>query len=357
MASSYDKWEECYGMASAASATISWYRTPLPPGVLKQLNRRDDFKGLLQAGGHLILVLITGGFSIYAFTQNYWGLLVLLLFLHGTVCAFLANAAHELVHGTVFNRTYLNSSFLYCFSFIRWFPPEYYWRIHTAHHQYTLYPEQDRDPELFPDQNAPGKIASVSLKEFLTQGFFNPFNLQKSLRRTVRHSRGLLKDQWEYQLFSNPHSRRKVVNWARVLLLGHVGIAVAAIYSGYWIITVVVSLTPCYGGALQLLCNHPQHAGLKKSTPDFRLSCRTIKLNPIFRFLYWNMNYHIEHHMYAAVPCYNLGTLHRYMEHDLPPSRTGLLQVWREIVEIQRRQAEHPDYYYEQPLPKSYHGG
>lgn len=32
------------------------------------------------------------------------------------------------------------------------------------------------------------------------------------------------------------------------------------------------------------------------------------------------MNYHIEHHMYARVPCYNLEKLHNYVKHDLPPT-------------------------------------
>ena len=58
--------------------------------------------------------------------------------------------------------------------------------------------------------------------------------------------------------------------------------------------------------------------------PDFRLSTRTFyindpkrsALNPLswpfrlVRFWYWHMNFHIEHHMYAAVPCYNLEKLH-----------------------------------------------
>ena len=29
---------------------------------------------------------------------------------------------------------------------------------------------------------------------------------------------------------------------------------------------------------------------------------RTVYMNPISRFIYWNMNYHIEHHMYPLVP-------------------------------------------------------
>lgn len=112
-----------------------------------------------------------------------------------------------------------------------------------------------------------------------------------------------------------------------------------------------MSLTPCYSGWLQLLCNHPQHAGLKKDSPDFRLSCRTNYLHPVLRFLYWHMNYHIEHHTYAAVPCYNLGKLHELMKHDLPPVLNGLFPVWEEIIAIQYRQKHEPGYSYEQPLP------
>lgn len=54
-------------------------------------------------------------------------------------------------------------------------------------------------------------------------------------------------------------------------------------------------------------------------------------MNPAVRFLYWQMNYHIEHHMYAAVPCYNLGRLHELIRYDLPPTPKGLIGVWKEI--------------------------
>jgi len=93
--------------------------------------------------------------------------------------------------------------------------------------------------------------------------------------------------------------------------------------------------------------------GLKDNVDDFRLCCRTFTLNPIVRFLYWQMNYHIEHHMYAAVPCYNLGKLHKMIEHDLPPTPKGLVGVWKEIDAILRRQLKDPSYQYEAPLPKS----
>ncbi len=69
------------------------------------------------------------------------------------------------------------------------------------------------------------------------------------------------------------------------------------------------------------------------------------------RFLYWHMNFHIEHHMYAAVPCYHLGRLHRLVRHDLPHCPRGLVETWRQIAAIQKRQKSDPDYQFVAELP------
>ena len=63
------------------------------------------------------------------------------------------------------------------------------------------------------------------------------------------------------------------------------------------------------------------------------------------------MNFHIEHHMYAAVPCYPLGKLHKLIRHDLPPSPRGLLAAWLRIFEIQRRRKKDPPYQFRASLP------
>ncbi len=58
-----------------------------------------------------------------------------------------------------------------------------------------------------------------------------------------------------------------------------------------------------YGLWRHWLCNNTRHIGLQDNVPDLRLCCRTIRLNPLVQFLYFHMNYHTEHHMYASVPC------------------------------------------------------
>jgi len=65
------------------------------------------------------------------------------------------------------------------------------------------------------------------------------------------------------------------------------------------------------------------------------------------------MNYHTEHHMYAAVPCYKLGLLHRLIKHDMPYCPRGLRETWRHIVEILEQQQRAPDYQYVAELPVS----
>jgi len=61
-------------------------------------------------------------------------------------------------------------------------------------------------------------------------------------------------------------------------------------------------------------------------------------MNPIFRFVYLNMNYHTEHHMYPMVPYYKLPELHRELRHDLPPPYRGTLAAYREIIPALLRQ-------------------
>ena len=114
---------------------------------------------------------------------------------------------------------------------------------------------------------------------------------------------------------------------------------------------IVITLAPFYGGGLQWLCNNTQHTGLQDKVPDYRLCCRTILLNPFLRFLYWQMNYHTEHHMYAAVPCYNLGKLHAQVKSDLPYCPAGLVASWKQVIAILRRQKIDPAYQFVADLP------
>lgn len=324
---------------------INWYRTPIDRELLAELNQRSDLLGFAQTLGHLGIIALTGAASWYA-VANGWSIfaVLVLLFLHGTVYAFLLNGFHELCHSTVFKTKGLNTLFLNVFSFLGGFNPVMFWASHQEHHKYTLHPPDDLEVVL---------PVEITLKQFFRSSFVNPWGFVDRVKNLIRLSRGRLEGEWENALFpaSDPNKREQLFTWARIILFGHLGIAVVSIALGWWMIPVLITLAPFYGGMLLFLCNNTQHVGLQDNAPDFRLCTRTIHINPVFRFLYWHMNYHIEHHMYAGVPCYKLGRLHKAIEHDLPPSPRGLYAAWKQISAILRRQKAEPAYQYVPELP------
>ena len=328
---------------------IDWYRSPLSREQLARFNRRSDTKGMLQTGGYLGLLAVTGTAAFLAAGRLPWPAVVALLLFHGTCCSFLINAFHELVHGSVFRTPLLNRVFLAIVSFLGWHNPAGFWASHRVHHKYTLYPAVD--PEGQP--SASPRPDREVLIDLLRGGIVDPLKLYGTVKGKLRLSLGRLRGEWEQRLFppSEPQLRRQLFLWSRVVLIGHLAVVAVSFAFGLWLLPVVVSLGPFYGCALYMLCNTTQHAGLADNVPDFRLNSRTLILSPFVRFLYWHMNYHIEHHMYVAVPCYHLGALHRAIRHDLPYCPRGLFATWRHIAGILKRQAREPAFRHVPAIP------
>ena len=323
---------------------ITWYRSPLPPGAAKRLHVRSDWLGARQALGHLGIMLATGALAIWSANHWAWWATGLLIFLHGMVASFMVNAVHELLHGTVFATKRWNGFFCAVFSFLGWINPEMFQASHVRHHRYTLHPPDDLEVVL------PGRLV---LADFFRCAVFNYRWLWESAKIHTRIARGIFCGEWELTLYpeNEPERRRPAVRWSRALWLGHGIVALIGVVTGQWILPVVISLAPFIGNGLFWLCNNTQHIGLTDEVADFRLCCRTFTLNPAVRFLYWQMNYHIEHHMFAAVPCYRLTELHRLIRDDLPPTPHGLVAVWREIGAIMVKQQADPGYQHLPALP------
>ena len=98
--------------------SIAWYRTPVERKKMQALNRRSDWKALLQVSGHLSLIALTATLAWHVQDRLY--LLLPVLFLYGTFYVFLLNATHELSHSSVFKTKFLNEFFLKTFCFMGW---------------------------------------------------------------------------------------------------------------------------------------------------------------------------------------------------------------------------------------------
>jgi len=323
--------------------TVSWYRTPLSREQMRELNRRSDWKGLLQTLGHLTLIVLTGTLAWHVQDRLY--LLMPTLLAYGTFYIFLLNATHELCHNTVFKTQFLNDFFLRLFCFLGWRSHIHFWTSHAEHHKYTLHPPDDLEVVL---------PANFTLKSFIQLGFVDPWTLCSTIKTHIEHSLGIIQGEWPNHLFPPDavDKRRRLFWWARFLLVGHGTLVGVSLYYGLWLLPVLTSCGVFYGGWLRYLCNGTQHAGLQDDVPDFRLCTRTVLLNPLVRFLYWHMNFHIEHHMYAAVPCYNLGKLHEAIRGDSPKPPRGLIAAWRGIIAIVKKQQVDPAYKFIPELPE-----
>ncbi len=316
---------------ATTSARIKWYRSPVAAKDLAALNQRDDLKGWILSVGNLALLALTGGLAWYAVGRAPLLIVLALLFLHGTFYAFLINGFHEFVHQSVFKERWLNNAFCYIYAFLSWSHPVLFWASHQEHHKYTLHPPDDLEVVL------PVKL---TLRSYLGFAFINPLGFYNRMKSVIGLSFGKIDGEWNNMLFppENVRGRRDLFNWARIMLVGHFLLVIVALALGWWMLPILVTLAPFYAQGFQYLFNEAQHIGLSDNVGDYRLNTRTIIVNPFFGFLYWYMNYHIEHHMYAAVPCYNLSRLHALIEDDLPYCPRGLIETWRVIIPIIRKQ-------------------
>ena len=206
-----------------------------------------------------------------------------------------------------------------------------------------------------------------TLGTFLSFGFINVQGCFEIISQTVRAAIGAYPTGhlgwlpgWEEICYpcDVPAARQPAKLWAQLLLLGHSTIAFVSVVRGWsFLVPLMVSFGPFYNGWLFWLCNSTQHVGLphgrfgEHTVNDFRRSTRTFYLHPIVRFWYFHMNYHIEHHMYAAVPCYHLSQLHAAIKHDLPPTPDGIVQTWKEIIASVSKQKQDPSHQPQVELP------
>ena len=332
---------------------IRWYRCPIEPGKLRELNEPSDLRGLVQAAGHFGLWMATGLSAYYLFTHQVWWGFFVAFFAHGTVASFFTAPRHELCHTTVFRTKWINEAFLRIFSLFGWLNFHVYRFSHSYHHRYTLFIEGDRE-EVMPETPSLRFLYLLQLFTVNVTGGYQSQGLVPTMRNFLRlafNRLGKPFNSWGPELYAeHPAEGRQAVSWARLVIAFHATVFLVSAGIGEPIIAVLVSGSPFIANWLRYIVGVPMHCGLRSGVADFRKCVRTITLDPISEFLYWHMNWHLEHHMYAAVPCYNLKRLHRAVARDMPEPRT-LVGAWREMRETWRRQQVEPGYAFDTPVP------
>ena len=221
---------------------------------------------------------------------------------------------------------------------------------HSYHHRFTCYTLGDREVVL---------PREPSLRFFLIFQLFSINVFDKGgLLPTIKHFIKIAFNKfetpfnsWTEELYENHlEERRKATNWARLVLTFHFIVLIVSFSIEEPILVLLLSGHVFIGGWHYYFLNETQHDGLRGNVSDFRKCTRSITINPVSEFLYWHMNWHLEHHMYAGVPCYNLKKLHQIISDEMPKPTT-LYGAWKEMRQTWRKQKFEPWYEFDTPLP------
>src|SRR6056297_242978 len=320
---------------------ITWYRSPIDREKLKKLTKKSNIQGLTRAGSVLILYLLTTAAALLFFLQEMWWAMILAAYIHSIFLGFLGTGAavHELSHSTPFKSKLLNTLFIHIFAFLTWSSPVHFIESHRRHHQYTGF--DDLDKEIKPEPISFTKV------QVLGWFLFDWANFKRIMNTHIQLAAGNANaDFFSWNpLFEEDNPKRKtLLRWSRFMITGHLLLIALFSYFGLWILIYTVSFGYFFASFLVHGCEIQQHSGFSRNVPDWRIIASTAKFGRFISFFYWNMNYHCEHHMYAAVPFYNLPKLHKELEADLAHPLPGYIQGLKNIIRTKNLQQTDPDY-------------
>ena len=291
---------------------------------LRTLMRRTDRHACLYLLRHFSIISITA-YLVYLSADSIFFMPA--LFLHGVGIVHLFSPQHEFAHRTAFRTRRLNDFFGWIFGAAIMLPNVYFRWEHTAHHTYTQ--NRLRDPELIPQpKNLFGYFLYLSSLPYWW-GFLKPFAI---------HLCGVITP--EEKLFLPDTERWKVIVEAWAMLLIYVAVSAFMV--------ICDSTAPLYYWLFPRLLAEPymrmvrmsEHVGRPVNNTDLLENTRTTLVNPLLRWLAWNMPYHAEHHLAPSVPFHALPAFHNEIKQRHKKIAHGYFDAHKDIFRRSRHGME-----------------
>jgi fatty acid desaturase len=318
-------------------AAAEWYHSDIDRKTMKGLMQRSDGPAIRDTVIWLgsMLVLAIAGILLWG---SWWAVPVFLAYgvLYGSASD---SRWHECGHGTAFKTRWMNDVVyqIACFMIMR-NPVTWRWS-HTRHHTDTVI--VGRDPEI--SVMRPPDLVRAML------GFVGVLDAWHAMSDMLRNAAGTVSAA--EKTFIPEQEQPKAIRVARIWTAIYAATVGLALYTGSFLPLMLVGLPRLYGAWHHVMVGLLQHGGLADNVTDHRLNSRTVYMNPISRFIYWNMNYHVEHHMFPMVPNHALPRLHELIKHDLPVPNTSFWDGYREMIPAFLRQLRNEDYFLKRQLP------
>ncbi len=345
------------GTDTSSSATLEhlasddWFKAALARATLTRLSQRSDREALKLCTAYFALLGVLGAASVMLWQWGSWWFLAL----YGAYClvwSFSNATGHEACHYTPFRRLWLNNALLYANSWMQnWEPVTVRW-VHARHHTYTSMVGADAEYLL------PNPISRRDLTN-LVLGTNHFWNYNKELvQLAFKRPNDTIREAVPAE--DLPLTARN----ARVFLLLYATVIGSCFVLWTPLPAVMLMLPRVVGEPMHGVLRALQHGGLETEAADHRRTTRSMYVSRPLQWLYCNMNFHIEHHMYPMVPFHALPALHEEIKGQLPEPTRGVRAGLAEIVTTMRRQRTDPDYrlsnripvstdqHIERPLPK-----
>ena len=326
-----------------------WYKPNIDKKTLKEFSKRSDLKGIVDVA-LFVVALISSGYLCLVTWGTWWSILTLLIYGNIFYCKIIS-IQHETNHETYFKSRFLNKIFYNLTSLLGGFEAVRWKWSHFHHHTYTIFTHE----EVYDyENNSPRPTEPIRfLLNFLPLGPI--INIQKVRHFThfeiIKHSLGIVSNVVKTTVPENEIT--KVINSSRLYLLFWLFVVIVSVFFGTWLPVIMILLPPFYGNTILMICAMTQHAGLADNIKDHRKSTRTVILNPFFSFLYSNMEYHIEHHIFPKIPCHNLKAFHKQIKDQMPLPKKGVVDAYKSIIPAIFIQAKDKNYFIDVETPNT----
>ena len=327
----------------------TWYKPKIDKKTLKELSKRSDSKALIDISVFIVALLLSGYLCVVSW-GTFWSIPALLLYGNIFYCKIIS-IQHETNHETYFKTRALNKFFYHITSLLGGFEAVRWKWSHFHHHTYTIFTHE----EVYDyENNSPKPTEPIRfLLNFLPLGPL--INIQKIRHFThfeiIKHSFGIITPVVNITV---PEKEiKKIINSSRLYVGFWLIIIASSILFKTWLPIIMLILPPFYGNTILMICGMTQHAGLADNVKDHRKSTRTVIMNPFFSFLYSNMEYHIEHHIFPKIPCHNLKAFHQVVKDQMPTPRKGVINAYKEIIPAIFKQAKDKNYYLNVEVPST----
>lgn len=314
---------------SEGRAGPAWYRPRIDPDSIRALREKSDAIALRDTVLWLGLMVLSCGLAIWLW-PSWWA--APFWFVYGVLYGSASDSRwHECGHKTAFKTAWMNAVVYQIASFMLIRNPVVWRASHVRHHTDTII--VGRDPEIVAMR--PPDLVRLLLNLF---GIVDTIHL---VRRMFLHAGGRLHP--EERTYVSESDRGKVFLIARIWLAIYVATIGLSIWLGSILPLMVIGLPRLYGAWHHVMTGILQHLGLAENVADHRLNTRTVLMNPVSRFIYLNMNYHLEHHMFTMVPYYHLPKLHELIRHDVPAPDPSIYAAFRRLVPVLVKQLRYAD--------------